>query len=435
MFIFGGFMKAAFYTLGCKVNQYETQLMEQQLISAGYEIVPHTASADVYIINSCTVTAESDRKTRQILRRLKQQNPESLAVLAGCFPQSSSQKAQSIPEADIIAGTRERADICSLIDKALKSGKRVVSVAPFSEKEVYTPMRAESFYGHTRAFVKIEDGCESYCSYCIIPYARGPVRSKPPEEIKKEVSGLAKKGYKEVVLVGINLTSYGKDCGAGLADALRAACESGIDRVRLGSLEPNIITPEFISCVKSLENVCPQFHLALQSGCGATLRRMNRHYTPEQYRHAVEELRKVLPDCAVTTDIITGFPGETEEEFEQSLAFASEIGFAKAHVFPYSKRAGTRAAAMDGQIDNKEKSRRCRVMIDACSVSRREFLLSHTGKTYPVLFETGKNSIYEGFTRDYAPVKVVSDKNLQGEIIDVYINGCDGDICTGVIKS
>lgn len=424
-------MKAAFYTLGCKVNQYETQIMEQRLAAAGYEIVPPDSRADVYIVNSCTVTAESDRKTRQILRRLKKENPSALAVLSGCFPQSSPERAKKIPEADIIAGTRERADILALIEKARATKERVVSVAPFKKGEEFKSFAAVGFYGHTRAFVKIEDGCESYCSYCIIPYARGPVRSKSPDAIREEVAGLAKSGYKEAVLVGINLSSYGHDSGLKLEDALQAACDTSIERVRLGSLEPNIITKEFISCVLSLKKVCPQFHLALQSGCDETLRRMNRHYTTQHYRSAVAALRENIPGCSITTDIITGFPGETPEEFSASLGFAREIGFAKAHVFPYSKRAGTPAAVMANQIPKAEKSRRCREMIETCAVSREQFLKNHIGKDYPVLFEKGEDGWFEGFTADYAPVRVKTGDSLHGKIAFTHIDGVSDDACTG----
>lgn len=427
-------MKAAFYTLGCKVNQYETQIMTQQLKEVGYEIVSPDEYADVYIVNSCTVTAESDHKTRQILRRLKSNNSEAIAVLCGCFAQSSLERAKSIPEADIIAGTRERADIAKLIAKALETGQRVVSVSPFQKGEKYIPLKAEGFEGHTRAFVKIEDGCESYCSYCVIPYARGPVRSKPTDAIRAEVAGLAKSGFKEVVLVGINLTSYGKDCGAALEDAIRAACSTGIERVRLGSLEPNIITPSFIDCVVSLKNFCPQFHLALQSGCAATLRRMNRRYTPEQYRKAVAALRQAFPAPAITTDIIVGFPGETEDEFHESLDFAIEMGFARAHVFPYSKRAGTRAAVMPGQVQKSEKSNRSRLMIEACSKSRERFMRDHIGKTVPVLFETLNAGYFEGFAPDYTPVKVKAQSDLRGKIIDAHITGCDNEACIGDVR-
>ena len=426
-------MKAAFYTLGCKVNQYETQIMEQRLKAAGFDIVPPEQFADVYIVNSCTVTAESDRKTRQILRRLNAGNPQALTVLSGCFPQSSPERAKSIPEADIIAGTRERADILDLIREALASGERLFRVNPFGQGGEEEPMRAEGLDGHTRAFVKIEDGCESYCAYCIIPYARGPVRSKPADAIRDEVEGLATRGYKEAVLVGINLSSYGRDCGRTLEDAVTAACSTSIERIRFGSLEPNVITPGFIDCVRSLDKVCPHFHLALQSGCEQTLRRMNRRYTPQRFREAAAALRQAFPGCGITTDIIVGFPGETQEEFAQSLAFAHEIGFSQAHVFPYSKRAGTKAAAMPDQISKAEKSERCRIMIDTCRASQHAFWQAHIGKSMPVLFETGHDGVFEGFAPDYIPVKLRSGIDLAGQIAQTLITDYDSEGCIGVV--
>lgn len=426
-------MKAAFYTLGCKVNQYETQIMEQKLKNAGYEIVPPESAADVYIVNSCTVTAESDRKTRQVLRRFKLRNPKAITVLTGCFPQSAEKSALEIKQADIITGTKGRADIAELISEAESTGKRIVRVSSYGRHEHFEAMKADNFCGHTRAFVKIEDGCEKYCSYCIIPKARGPVRSKPPADIRQELDSLAEKGYKEAVLVGIDLSAYGKDCSLMLSDALSCACESRIARVRLGSLEPNVITEAFVNGVIRLKKICPHFHLSLQSGCAATLKRMNRHYTPERYREAVDLLRRKIPGCAVTTDIIVGFPGETENEFMESLNFAKEIGFARAHVFPYSRRTGTRAALMPSQVPKAEKARRGRIMSDACGAAREKFLETHVGKTLPVLFEKGKSGGYEGFTPDYVTVKASSNIDIHGKIIDTFISGCENGECTGII--
>lgn len=428
-------MKAAFYTLGCKVNQYETQIMTQQLEKDGFEIVSPESYADVYIINSCTVTAESDHKTRQILRRLKGNNKNAIAVLCGCFPQSAPEKAKAVKEADLIIGSREKADISRLLKEALEKkangGERIVSVAPYEKKENYTPFLAEGFEGHTRAFIKIEDGCESYCTYCIIPYARGPVRSKKPEDIKKEVQHIAEAGFKEAVLVGINLTSYGRDCGLTLSDALRAACDTDIKRVRLGSLEPNIITPEFIECIKSLPQFCPQFHLALQSGCGVTLKRMNRHYTPEHFRGAVKALRNAIPFPGITTDIIIGFPDESEEEFEESLNFAKEIKFTQGHVFPYSRRDGTPAAKMPNQVPKHVKNERCHKMIEVCTKTKEEFLKSQIGTTVSVLFETGVDGIFEGYAQNYTPVKIKTSENLQGKILKVLITEHKDGFCLG----
>lgn len=427
-------MKAAFYTLGCKVNQYETQIMEQRLIAAGYEIVSHDQSADVYIVNSCTVTGESDRKTRQILRRLKSQNPDAIAVLSGCFPQSFPDRAAAFTEADIVTGVLGRGQIDTLIGQLRGAGGRLVKIAGFEKDEHFEPMKADGFDGHTRAFVKIEDGCRNYCSYCIIPYSRGPVRSKPPAEIREELTELAMHGYREAVLVGINLSAYGSDIGVTLADAIEAVNEiDGIARIRLGSLETNIVTADFIERITRCNKLCPHFHLSLQSGCEATLKRMNRRYTPERYRQAVGSLRAAYPGCGITTDMIVGFPGETPEEFEQSLAFVKEIGFSQVHVFPYSKRAGTKAAAMPGQVDKAEKARRAKRMADACAGPRQAFLRSMIGQTHSVLFEEGANGIYSGFAPNYASVSIASPTDIQGRLIDVTITDAGSDNCSGVI--
>ena len=426
-------MKAAIYTLGCKVNQYESQIMEQRLSSAGFEIVGHHEPADIYIVNSCTVTAESDRKTRQAVRRFKKENPAALTVLTGCFPQSSPEEAAKFEYADVVTGTKERCRIDRIIAEALSSGCRLVRISSFGRSEAYEEMSAEGHTGHTRAFVKIEDGCGRFCSYCIIPYSRGPVRSKPLEALKEELSGLSRNGFREAVLVGINLSAYGSDLSLSLADAIETACGTdGLERIRLGSLEPNLITEPFLSRVRKQAKLCPQFHLSLQSGCAATLRRMNRHYTPDEYESAVCLLRKSFPGCAVTTDVIVGFPGETEDEFAQSLAFVDRIAFAKVHIFPYSIRRGTAAASMPGQVEKAEKESRGRRMSHACALRRQEFLQGHVGKAYSVLFESQPRAgEWEGFTPDYTPVRLRSAENLQGKILPVRITGSAGGACTG----
>lgn len=438
-------MKAALYTLGCKVNQYDSQILEQSLSSAGFEIVGHAEKADVYIVNSCTVTAESDRKSRQAIRRFKRQNPGALTVLTGCMPQISKDPDSLSGLADIITGTKNRGRIVEIICGALKHAETGqtgpnsrVSVESFDPVEAFEPAAARGFIGHTRAFVKIEDGCRRFCSYCAIPFARGPVRSKPPENLRKELETLAENGYREAVLVGINLSAYGTDLSTdekpGLADAVETACAvPGIERVRLGSLEPNLITEPFAQRLSRCQKLCPQFHLSLQSGCGATLERMNRHYTPEEYRVSVEILRRVFPRCAITTDIITGFPGETEQEFAESIAFAAQIGFARAHVFPYSRREGTAAALIKEQVPEHIREKRCLAMIETCAVSRAAFLKAHEGGIFAALFETGHNGSYTGYLPDYTPVRVVSDENLQGSLREIKIVSSDGAQCAGVL--
>lgn len=429
-------MKAAFYTLGCKVNKYETQIMEQRLVSAGFEIVTPDLSADVYIINSCTVTAESDRKTRQIIRKLKKLNPAALTVLTGCFPQSFPMEAESMDYVDVITGTRERGIIDKIVLEAMQTGNRIVRISEFLKNESFESMSAINFSERTRAFVKIEDGCNRFCSYCIIPFSRGPVRSKPLNEIKDELTGLAQKGFKEIVFVGINLSAYGKDLGLSLSDAIETAEQiEGIERIRLGSLEPNLIDEDFIARIRPYKKLCNHFHLSLQSGCDETLKRMNRHYNTEQYKNSVNILRNAFVDCAITTDIIVGFPGETETQFAESLEFVKQISFAQTHVFMYSKRKGTKAADMPEQIEKSEKERRSKIMIEACLKNRKDFFNAHCGQTLSVLFEQCvKENEFEGFTTNYIPVKIISSQELQGSIINVTIKSIDNEMCIGKTK-
>ena len=342
-------MKASVLTLGCKVNQYESQAMMNSLAEAGYEISSAPADCDVVVVNSCTVTAMSDRKTRQIIRRARRESPGAVIVLTGCMSQAFPDAAKQLAEADVILGNSNRSSLLPDIQKFLATRNRVFDVIPHHHS--FEPLSVGQYRERTRAFLKIEDGCNRFCSYCIIPYARGRVRSKPLDDLKQELSSLAAHGYREVVLTGINLSAYGQESGLTLCDAVDAACaQEGVERVRLGSLEPERLDAPVIARLKRQEKLCPQFHLSLQSGCDATLRRMNRHYTAEEYRTIVKNLREAFPNAAVTTDIMVGFPGETEEEFAESLAFEREIGFAKVHVFIYSRRSGTAAAAAPRQV-------------------------------------------------------------------------------------
>lgn len=429
-------MRAAFYTLGCKVNQYETQILTQQFAAHGYDIVDSDDIADVYVVNSCTVTATGDKKTRQAIRRFKRQNPGAAVVLTGCFSQAFPQEAEAIAEADIITGAGNKQGILELVDQFWKDGKRVTRILPHTKEERFEAMRADNFLERTRAFIKIQDGCEHFCSYCIIPYARGFVRSKPLEDLKLELYDLAAKGFREVVLVGIDLSSYGKDLGLHLMDAITLACTTdGIERVRLGSLEPLMFTEENLRQLAGLEHFCPQFHLSLQSGCDATLRRMNRHYDTAFYRELVRRLREGFPNPAITTDIMVGFPGETEEEFEASLAFAREIGFAKAHVFAYSVRPGTRAAKMPDQVSPQEKEHRSHLMAQAVAETRAEFLRQQVGLVESVLFETDMvDGSYTGYTQNYTPVQVASSEDLRGQVRWVRITQAEADFCRGEVE-
>lgn len=426
-------MKVKFFTLGCKVNQYESQAMLEALTAQGFQPASPSEPADVVVVNSCTVTAQSEQKARQALRRLKRQNPSALAVLTGCWPQAFPQEAAALSEADIVLGTGRRAALGERILQYLSNKQRIVDIPPHQKGEAFEPMQVRGLAGHTRAFLKIEDGCERYCSYCIIPFARGRVRSKPLADITAEVMGLAAAGYKEVVLTGINLPAYGQELGLSLCDAVEAACAvEGMAWVRLGSLEPERLTPPVIARMQKQEKLCPQFHLSLQSGCDATLRRMNRHYTAAEYREIVENLRRAFPGCAVTTDIMVGFPGETEEEFAASLAFAREIGFAKAHVFAYSRRPGTVADRAPEQVSAGEKEARSRRMIEAMEEARQAFFRGQTGEKVPVLFERMvEPGVYEGHMPNYTPVRVESGEDISGQILWVKLIGAAEEYCTG----
>lgn len=425
-------MRIAFYTLGCKVNQYETQIISQFFAREGYDIVSHDDIADIYVINSCTVTATGDKKTRQMLRHFKLQNPAAKLVLTGCFPQAFPDVAERLPEADVITGARSRGKLVEQVARCLATDERIIEIHAHEHKEEFEQMQADAFSEHTRAFIKIEDGCDRYCTYCIIPTARGPVRSKPLEDLKTELQGLSKAGYQEVVLVGINLPSYGKEIGLRLVDAIQtAATISGIRRIRLGSLEPELLTEEDIARMASMPQTCPQFHLSLQSGCDATLRRMNRHYDTAEYAAIVKRLRTYFPGCAITTDIMVGFPGETQEEFCQSLAFAEQIGFAKAHVFAYSPRPGTRAATMPDQVSKAEKEKRSAQMIALTNRTRAEYLAAQIGKEAQVLFETLlSDGCYEGYTETYVPVRMQSTDDLRGKICRVRIHSAEDGWCS-----
>ena len=426
-------MKVKFVTLGCKVNQVESEAMREALLAAGFQEAAGGETADVVVVNSCTVTATSDQKARQALRREKKRNPGAVAVLTGCWPQAFPQEAQEFLEADVVLGTARRGDLVPRLLEYLSTKQRVVDIAPHQKGEKFEKLTISAMHGRTRAFVKIEDGCDRFCSYCIIPYARGRVRSKPLEDIREEAARLGEAGYKEVVLTGINLPAYGKDLGGDLCDAVEAACAApGILRVRLGSLEPEQLTPPVIARLAAQEKLCPQFHLSLQSGCDETLRRMNRHYTAAEYRQIVKDLRKAFPNCAVTTDLMVGFAGETEEEFAKSLAFAKEIAFAKVHVFAYSRRPGTRAYDMPGQVPNREKERRSREMIAATLETQRAFFVAQTGRVEEVLFEQERDrNVYEGYTRNYTPVRVASAAPLQGQILQVRLTQALEDFCLG----
>ena len=427
-------MKIYYCTFGCKVNQYETENLRQRLEKLGYVTTNDEQGADIFIVNTCTVTAQSDRKMRQTLHRLKKASPEAVTVLTGCFAQAFSQKAQELG-CDIVTGTA-KADIPKLLEDFLQRRQRIVSIAKHERSEAFEPMTNLPSGVKTRAFVKIQDGCDQYCSYCVIPYARGHIRSKPLGDIQTEIEGLAQGGYKEVVLTGINLCCYGKDFEGSirLVDAVETACSvDGIERVRLSSMEPEMILDEDIERLCRLEKLCPQFHLSLQSGCDSTLRRMNRKYTCAEYEALCTKLRRAFADCVITTDIMVGFAGETDEDFAETAEFVKRIGFEKVHIFPYSVRKGTAAEKLGGQVEKAVKEQRAKALEQVCSQIREDFLRSNIGKTVSVLFEKEKgDGWHRGCTMNYTPVKVRADgdDSWRWQTKSVRITGVSGDSCT-----
>lgn len=425
-------MKILFHTLGCKVNQYETEAMRRLLQEAGFDSGDEgsTDNADVIVINSCTVTGESDRKLRQLMRRCRRDNPDAAIVLTGCMPQAFPQVAEAFEEADIVLGNAARRTLPAHLRAFLSNHQRIIDI-PLHEKTI-EPLSIDTFTEHTRAFVKIQDGCNRFCSYCIIPYARGRVRSREPEDIRRELETLAEKGYKEVVLVGINLTAYGQDNGKTIAEAVDAACAvDGILRVRLGSLEPDFMSDEILSRLAAQPKLCPQFHVALQSGCDTTLRRMNRHYTTDEFRTLCEKLRCLFPNCALTTDVMVGFPGETEEEFAESLAFVDSIGFSRVHVFAYSRRPGTVADKLAGQLPNAVKNERSRRLIDTYRRNAEDYARTYVGRTVPILLETPhSDGTVDGLTDTYLSVRVPTTRK-SGEVVSVRIIGIEGETLIG----
>ncbi|MBQ7203627.1 MAG: tRNA (N(6)-L-threonylcarbamoyladenosine(37)-C(2))-methylthiotransferase MtaB [Eubacterium sp.] len=420
-------MKAAFYTLGCKVNQYETEYLSELLKNAGFEIVSINDEADYYIVNSCTVTATADQKTRQNVRKLKRRHPDSTVILTGCMPQAFPEQAKELQQADIVLGNSNNDDILKLINEYNANKSRIVDIKQHGKGESFSGCAIERFSERIRAFVKIEDGCDRFCSYCIIPTSRGRVRSKAPEELKREIESLADNGIKEIVLVGINLSAYGKGEDFDLVDAVRICADNEkILRVRLGSLEPDHITDEVIERLSKIEKLCPQFHISLQSGCDKTLKNMNRHYTAGEYEALCNKLRATFKDATLTTDIMVGFHEETAEDFDESLRFAERIGFEKVHTFPYSEREGTVASRKGDNVPKAEKERRAALMIEKTDAIRGDYLKSLIGTTCTVLFENmvGDN-IYQGYTKNYTPVRLSSCEDIIGKELSVKITAFD----------
>lgn len=426
-------MKFYHTTLGCKVNQYESQGIAELFGTHGFETVNDPTEADVILVNSCTVTAESDRKTRQTVRHLKALNPNAVLILAGCMAEAFPEQAERLTEADICIGN---ADYTTVYETYLAycPGQRLINILPHQAGVPFKTPPVTRFDEHTRAYLKIEDGCNRFCSYCIIPYARGRVRSKPIEEIRREAEALAANGYREIVLVGINLTAYGQDTGSSLDRAIEAAAApSGIDRIRLGSMEFDQIDDTVLERMANNPKFCPQFHLSLQSGCDATLARMNRHYDSAAYAAFVDRIRVCFDNPSITTDVMVGFAGETNEDFEISRRFAETIGFARMHVFAYSRRAGTKAYAMPNQVNNAEKQRRSREMIQTAQCLEAAFCAAQVGRTESVLFETEENGFWIGYTKNYTRVAVQSEETLANRIAKVRITEAASALCYGIL--
>ena len=422
----------AFCTLGCKVNQYETNAMMQKMLEGGYSIVEFEQKADVYIINTCTVTNMADRKSRQMLNRVKQLNPNSVLVVTGCYAQVAKEKLQDIPEIDLIIGVNEKNDIVKYIEEAMKNKSSIVEVSNIANQKQFLDFGSVTYTEKTRAVIKVQDGCNQFCSYCIIPYARGRVRSRNPLSVIEEITKISKLGIKEVVITGIHVASYGKDFSKenlingkrkylliNLLEDIQKI--DGIERIRLGSLEPTIITKDFVTRLSKLSKICDQFHLSLQSGCNETLKRMNRKYTVEDFENSTKLLRKAFPNVHLTTDIIVGFPGETEEEFENTYQFLKKIKFYKMHIFKYSPRQGTVAANMKNQIDGNIKEKRSTLLINLSNENENYYLNQYLGKQVEVLFEEKEGEYFKGHTSNYMIAKLKTNKNMQNVIEKIKV--------------
>lgn len=427
-------MKAAIYTLGCKVNQYETQAIEQELRAKGHEVVDFSDTADAYVVNTCSVTAVSDQKSRQILHRARREHPEAVVAVCGCYSQTHPEDVRKL-DVDLIAGTGDRGGFVGLLEQAVAEKRRLEAIDRSFERRVFEVLPAGGLENRTRAMLKVEDGCVNFCTYCIIPYARGPVRSLPLDKAAEQSAGLAKSGYREIVLTGIEISSWGSDLknGKTLIDLIETICAAapGV-RVRLGSLEPRTVTEDFCRRAAALETLCPQFHLSMQSGCDATLKRMNRKYDTARFAQSVALLNQYFDHPAITTDMITGFPEETEEEFSQSLDFIRSCGFAQMHIFPYSIRPGTPAAKMT-QVPKAVKEERAHRAAEAAAQMRRTYVEACVGKVYPVLFEQPRNGRFFGHAPNYMEV-FADGEGLHNCVRNVRITGTNGDVLFGQIE-
>ena len=426
-------MKVAIYTLGCKVNQYETQAMEQTLRARGHEVVPFSQEADAYVVNTCSVTAVSDQKSRQVIHRVKKQHPDAVVAVCGCYSQTHADDVRAL-EVDLLSGTGDRQGFLDLLEQAVVQRRRIEAVDRSFDRRTFEVLPAGGMTERTRAMLNVEDGCVNFCTYCIIPYARGPVRSLPLETAVEQTVQLCREGYREIVLTGIEISSWGRDLktGESLIDLMEAVCRAaGPVRIRLGSLEPRTITEDFCRRAAAIPNLCPQFHLSLQSGCDETLRRMNRKYDTARYVQSVELLNQYFEHPAITTDLITGFPEETEEEFSRTLSFLERCGFAQMHIFPYSIRPGTPAADMP-QVPKAVKEERAHRAAQVAAGLHRQYLEGCVGRTYPVLFEQPRDGRYFGHAPNYMEV-LADGADLHNQVRDVTITGTDGEVLLGTL--
>ena len=427
-------MKVAIYTLGCKMNQYETQAMEQLLRQRGHETVEFESAADVYVVNTCSVTAVSDQKSRKMLHRVRREHPEALLAVCGCYPQTHVEDVRKL-DVDLIGGTGDRAGFVDLLEQAMEGRKRIESIDQSFERRVFEVLPAGGMENRTRAMLKVEDGCVNFCSYCIIPYARGPIRSASLETAVAQTRQLAESGYREIIVTGIEISSWGRDLknGLELIDLMEAICAAAPEvRIRLGSLEPRTITEDFCRRAAALKNLCPQFHLSMQSGCDATLKRMNRKYDTARYAQSIVLLNQYFEHPAITTDMIVGFPEETEEEFAATLDFIRTCGFAQMHIFPYSIRPGTPAAKMT-QVPKSVKEDRARRGAAVAAEMRQAYLEGCVGQVYPVLFEQPRDGKFFGHAPNYMEV-LVDGENLHNQVRNVRITGTDGQVLFGTVE-
>lgn len=427
------------HTLGCKVNKYETEYMIEKFMEKGYELVDEDTVADVYIINTCTVTKLSDRKSRQFIRRAKHNNPDAVIAVVGCYVQVAAEEIRAIEEVDVIAGTADKYKVADMCEEFVKNKKetRIVEVDDIMKHRIYDEVSISTVEGRARAYIKIQEGCDNFCSYCIIPYARGPVRSRRIEDIVNEVQTISEKGYREIVLTGIHVAFYGKDLkDETLTDVIeKVAAIDGIERVRLSSMEPTYVTEDFLKRVSKLDNFCPHFHLSLQSGSDTVLKRMNRKYTTAEYEEAVNRIRNYYKYAGITTDIIVGFPGETDEEFEETCQFVHKIKFSELHVFRYSPREGTKAADMKEQIDGNTKNSRSAKLIEIGKSEEEKFREVYVGKTARVLVENFNGTKAEGYTENYIKIELENHESLEeGKIFEVLVIGYDGNNLNGKIN-